>query len=139
MIITIIFLGMIFLGIISIKLGEHNYSDFGDYLEIFGCLSTTIGTIFLIISIIAIIVSHIMAPKVVQENNINYSGLCKRYEIVKSEYEDVSKSDVIADITAWNIEVYKVKYWTDNPWTNWFNPKEIADNLNYISLESEDK
>ena len=80
---------------------------------------------------------HATANHTVQQNKINYEGLCKRYEIVKSEYEDVSKSDVIADITAWNREVYNTKYWTENPWTNWFNPKKIADNLDYIPLEQE--
>ena len=132
MIITIIFLGMIFLGIVSIKLDEKYWNDF---LEIFGVINIMIGSVCLIISIIAIIVSHIVAAKIIQENKLEYEGLCMRYEIIKSEYEDVSKSDVIADITAWNMEVYNTKYWTDNPWTSWFNPKEIADNLNYISLE----
>ena len=94
MIITIIFLGMIFLGIISIKLTEKYYNDF---LEIFGGVNTFLGSICLIISIIVIIVSHITAPKIIQENKLEYDGLCKRYEIIKSEYEDVSKSDVIAD------------------------------------------
>lgn len=134
MIIIIILLGMIFLGIISIKLDENYYNEF---LEIFGCVNTMVGSLCLFISIIVIIVSHITAPKIIQENKLEYEGLCRRYEIVKSEYEDVSKSDVIGDITAWNIEVYNTKYWTDNPWTNWFNPKEIADNLNYISLDEE--
>ena len=132
MIIIITLLGMIFLGIISIKLTEKYYNDF---LEFFGGVNTVLGSICLIISIIIIIVSHITAPKIIQENKLEYDGLCKRYEIIKSEYEDVSKSDVIADITAWNMEVYNTKYWTDNLWTNWFNPKEIADNLNYILLE----
>lgn len=132
MIITITFLGMILLGIISIKLRDKYYNEF---LEIFGSFNIGIGSACLIISIIIIIVLHITAPKIIQENKLEYDGLCKRYEIIKSEYEDVSKSDVIADITAWNIEVYNTKYWTDNLWTNWFNPKEIADNLNYISLK----
>lgn len=135
MIIVIILLGMILLGVMFSKLGENIYSDFGDFLEICGVISTMLGSTFLIISIIAIIVSHILAPKIIQENKINYESLCKRYKVIKSEYEDVSKSDVIADITAWNVEVYNTKYWTDNLWTSWFNPKEIADNLNYISLE----
>jgi hypothetical protein len=95
------------------------------------------GIFFLIISLAIIIASHATANNVVQKNKINYEGLCKRYEIVKSEYEDVSKSDVIGDITAWNMEVYNTKYWSENPWTNWFNPKEIADNLEYIPLEEE--
>lgn len=135
MIITILFLVMILLGIIFIKLDEKYNNEF---LVGFGVFGIAIGSVSLIISIIVIIASHILAPKIIQENKLNYDGLCKRYEIVKSEYEDVSKSDVIVDITAWNIEVYNTKYWTDNLWTNWFNPKEIADNLNYISLEDEE-
>lgn len=132
MIITIISLGMILLGIISIKLGEKYYNEF---LGLSGVLNIVISSTSLIILIIIIIVSHITAPKIIQENKLEYDGLCKRYEIIRSEYEDVSKSDVIDDITAWNMEVYNTKYWTDNLWTNWFNPKEIADNLNYISLK----
>lgn len=132
MILTIIFLGMILLGIIAIRLNEKYYNDFLDY---FGILNIIFGSFCLIISIIVIIVSHIIAPKIIQENKLEYDGLCRRYEIIESEYEDVSKSDVIADITAWNMRVYNTKYWTDNPWTSWFNPKEIADNLEYIPLE----
>lgn len=132
MIITIILLVMTLLGIISIKLCDKYDNEF---LEFFGIVNFSLGLVFLTISVIIIISSHIMASRTIQENKLNYDGLCKRYEIIKSEYEDVSKSDVIADITAWNIRVYRKKYWTYNPWTSWFNPKEIADNLNYISLE----
>lgn len=135
MIMTISFLGMILLGIISIKLDDKYYNDF---LEGFGIINIVFGSVCLTISIIIIIFSHILAPKIIQENKLEYDGLCKRYEIIKSEYEDVSKSDVIADITAWNVRVYNTKYWTDNNLTSWFNPKEIADNLNYISLEGEE-
>ena len=132
MILTIIFLGMTLLGIISMVLRAKYYNDF---LEIFGDINVVIGSLCLIMVTLVIILSHITAPKIIQENKLAYDGLCKRYEVVKSEYEDVSKSDVIADITAWNMEVHNTKYWTDNPWTSWFNPKEIADNLNYIPLE----
>lgn len=128
MIIVIILLGMILLGIILNKLGNYN-------TEVFGVLSIIVGLMGLTVAITIIIVFHIAAPKIIQEQKIEYDGLCKRYEIVTSEYEDISKSDVIADITAWNMMVYNTKYWTDNPWTNWFNPKEIANNLNYIPLE----
>ena len=132
MIITIIFLGIILVGIISSILYEKSYNDF---LELFGPCNIVIGSLCLIIAIIAIIFAHITAPRATQENKLEYDGLCKRYEVIKSEYEDVSKSDVIADITAWNMKVYDTKYWTYNPWTNWFNPKEVADNLDYIPLE----
>jgi len=134
MILVFIFIFMLLLGIVFIRVS--NNSKF-DGLEIHGVLLTVFGSIFLIISVIIIIASYACADYNIQKNKIDYEGLCKRYEIVKSEYEDVSKSDVIADITGWNTEVYKTKYWTENPWTNWFNPKKISDNLDYIPLEEE--
>ena len=128
MIITFIFIIMVLLGFILMK------SDIEDS-DVTGGLIGGFGFVCLIISLIVIIATQATANHTVQQNKINYEGLCKRYEIVKSEYEDVSKSDVIADITAWNMEVYNTKYWTENLWTNWFNPKKIADNLDYIPLE----
>ncbi len=141
MILILIFSGLIILGIIFSKL--WNVNDYGDYL---GCLSFVIGSACLSVSIVLIAVNHINAPKVIQENKLKYESLCKRCEIIKSEYEDISKSDLINDIAEWNMEVYDTKYRTSNPWTSWFNPPKIADNLDYIYLdtfesiiESEDK
>lgn len=130
MILVFIFIAMILLGIVFL----HSNTDDGDML---GGILSAFGSFFLIISIIIIIISHACADNAIKKNQINYEGLCKRYEIVKSDYEDVSKSDVIGDITAWNMEVYNTKYWTENPWTNWFNPRKIADNLYYIPLDEE--
>jgi len=128
MIIIFIFVVMLVLGIIIERKCGYDLNFIGAILIVF---SSTI----LSISLIAIIATHATSYKTIQQNKIEYDGLCKRYEIIKSEYEDVSKSDVIADITAWNMEVYNTKYWAYNPWTNWFNPRAIADNLEYIPLE----
>ena len=107
-----------------------------DYdLDVIGILLGALCAIFIVISIIVIIILHMIAPKTIRENTIKYESLCKRLEIINSDYEDVSKSDVIADVSDWNIYVYNTKYWAYNPWTNWYNPKEIADNLDYISME----
>ena len=103
--------------------------------EVIGILLGALCALFILISIIVIIVSHMLVPKTIRENTIKYDSLCKRLEIINSDYEDVSKSDVIAEVSNWNIYVYNTKYWTYNPWTNWYNPKEIADNLDYISME----
>lgn len=130
MIITIIFAIILVLGIILIK-----HSKCIDILEFFGILLIVSGSVALLVSLIVIIISHATANKTIQQNKIYYDGLCKRHEIIESEYEDVSKSDVIAGITAWNAKVFEIKYWTENPWTNWFNPKSVADNLEYIPLE----
>lgn len=130
MIIIFILAIVLVLGIIILCKRRCSYD-----LDIIGTVLTFISSVTLFILLTVIIITHAIANKTIQQNKIDYDGLCKRYEIVKSEYEDVSKSDVIADITAWNIKVYNTKYWTENLWTNWFNPKSIADNLEYIPLE----
>lgn len=107
------------------------------YDDVSGILLGVLCVISIMVSIGIIIVSHVLVPKTIRENTIKYDSLCKRLEIINSDYEDVSKSDVIADIAEWNSFVYNKKYWTYNPWTNWYNPKEIADNLEYISMEQE--
>ena len=130
MLIILIFVIMLVLGIIFFDRSKIN-----ENLEIPGYLLFILGSGALFASLIIIIIVHSTADKVVRQNKINYDGLCKRYDIIESEYEDISKSDVIADITEWNVKVYNVKYWTESLWTNWFNPKIISDNLEYIPLE----
>jgi len=132
MILTLLFIVMTLSGLIILMKSDH-YED----TYVYGAIIGLSGSICLIISLIIIIFAHTTANMEIQQNKIAYEGLCKRYEIIKSEYEDVSKSDVIADITAWNMEVYNTKYWSENLWTNWFNPKKIADNLYYIPLDTE--
>lgn len=131
MILIFVFIIMVLLGFILMK------SDMGEDSDVIGAIIEVFGLFSLIVSLSIIIATHATANNEIQKNKIEYEGLCKRYEIIKSEYEDVSKSDVVADITAWNMEVYNTKYWTENLWTNWFNPKEIADDLDYIQLEEE--
>ena len=129
MIITLIFILMIIIGLIGFKIYKS------DDLDILLILMTTISVVGLLVCVVLISTQHACADKVIYSNQIYYDGLCKRLEVVQSDYEDVSKSQVIADITAWNMDVYDTKYWSESLWTNWFNPKEIADNMNYIPLE----
>lgn len=129
MIIILLLIVMILLGFIIMK------CNIGEDSDLTGGIIIGFGLVFLIISLLMIITAHTTANNSIQKNRIQYEGLCKRYQVIKSDYEDVSKSDVIADITAWNIEVYNTKYWTENLWTNWFNPRTISDNLYYIPLD----
>ena len=126
-----LFIIMVLLGLIIKK------CDIGEDPDMAGGTIIWFGIVFLSISLLIIIATHAFADKVIQRNKIQYEGLCKRYKIITSEYEDVSKSDVIRDITEWNMSVYNTKYWTENQLTNWFNPRKIADNLYYIPLDEE--
>ena len=129
MIITIIFVLIIIIGLIAIKFDE--YGNF-DMLEL---LIMVFGVFGLLVCIVCISTEHACADKIIYNNQIYYDGLCKRLEVVQSDYEDVSKSQVIKDVSEWNMDVYNTKYWSESPWTNWFNPKDIADNMDYIPLE----
>ena len=131
MILIFLFVLMVVLGLIIKK------CDIGEDPDVAGGTMIFLGLCFLITSLIIIIAAHATANACIQKNKIKYEGLCKRYKIITSEYEDVSKSDVIRDITEWNVEVYKAKYWAENPWTNWFNSKKVANNLYYIPLDEE--
>lgn len=75
---------------------------------------------------------HVGVDVQIEEKRIEYEALCERYEIATSEYEDVSKSDVIKDVAEWNKEVYTYKHWAYNPWTNWFYSRRLADELEMI-------
>lgn len=129
MIFTILALIAVVIGVLTIIFSKDDVAD------TVGAGFTVIGGIFLLMFIIIIVGMHLTASKHIEQNKIQYDGLCKRLEVITSDYEDVSKSDVIADITEWNMGVYNKKFWAYNPWTSWFNPRKVADELNYISLE----
>ena len=93
------------------------------------------GFIFLIGCIIGIICAHAVENKNIEMNNIEYESLCQRLEIVNSEYEDMSKSDVIKDVSEWNKMVLEKKYWSKNPWTSWFFSQKVVDDLKYIDYK----
>lgn len=127
MILTIIVLIMTIVGIVM--LWKCDYYGIGNGL---GLLFTVCGGVIAFSMVICIICAHVGVDAQIEENRIEYESLCERYEIVTSEYEDVSKSDVIKDIAEWNKKVYSEKYWAYNPWTNWFYSRRIVDDLKMI-------
>ena len=128
MILTILTVVAIVIGVILLSKDECEEGVlFG-----LGLLFTIGGGLIAFIMAICIICAHVGVDAVIEENRIEYESLCQRYEIVTSEYEDVSKSDVIKDIAEWNKNVYSEKHWAYNPWTNWFYSKRVADELEMI-------
>ena len=96
---------------------------------------SVVGFICLICCIIGIICAHVGENKNIEMNNIEYESLCNRLEIVNSDYEDMSKSDVIKDVSEWNKMVLEKKYWAKNPWTSWFFSQKVVDDLKYIDYK----
>ena len=127
MILTIIAMLMIPVGAWMVHKDKYEGVVYG-----IGLLFTVCGGLIAFIMAICIICAHVGVDATIEENRIEYESLCERYEIVTSEYEDVSKSDVIKDIAEWNKKVYNTKHWAYNPWTSWFYSKRVADDMKMI-------
>ena len=131
--------GTFILGFIFYKLGDYLYyrkgviySSSRDVLETIGIVGLFFGGIASGICLMILLGKNIGVSNNIEKDNIKYESLCKRLEIVESEYEDVSKSDVIKDIAEWNSDVVNDKYWASSLWTNWFFNKRQIDNLKTI-------
>ena len=130
MILTIITVIAIAVGVVLLRKAEYEEGVlFG-----LGLFFTIGGGLIAFIMAIVIISAHVGVDALIEENRIKYESLCRRYEIVTSEYEDVSKSDVIKDIAEWNKDVYSYKYWANSPWTSWFYSKRLADSIEMIEI-----
>lgn len=127
MILTIIVVIVTVIGIVMLNKNEYEGIAYG-----LGLLFTILGGIVAFFMAVGIICAHVGVDTTIEENRIEYESLCERNEIVVSEYEDVSKSDVIKDIAEWNKSVYSYKHWAYNPWTNWFHSKRVADQMEMI-------
>lgn len=97
-----------------------------------GVMIFIIGCIAMLACLTIIICQHAITTTQMNKNKIQYESLQKRLEIVNSEYEDVSKSDVIKDIGDWNQEVYDYNYWNNNLFTNWMYSDKVAESYKYI-------
>lgn len=137
MIITLIALGLLIIGIILCILNEKTnvFGRFYDEIELLCFVFIFFGIIASITCIGIILCKGIGENNTINKNKMEYEALQRRIEIVNSEYEDASRSDLIKDINEWNEEVYNQKYWAKNPWTNWFINQKIADGLEYIDFE----
>lgn len=138
MIIFLIGIVILLIGIIAAII-ESNTNSFNFSLEEAllwtAFIGITIGSIMVFVMTGIFITNHAGIDAGIHKYEIEHDGLVKRLEIINSDYEDVSKSDVIKDITEWNKDVYSEKYWSSNPWTNWFYSQRFVDSLEYIELE----
>ena len=132
MILTIIAFAVLAAGLYMGIKGDKTYNE---VLTECGFAATVVGSLAAIIMVFLIIIAHVGVDVTIEKNRIKYESLCERYELIVSEYEDVSKSDIIKEITEWNLSVYSEKHWANNPWTNWFFSKRVADSVEMIELK----
>lgn len=136
MIITLIGIGLIVLGIICLFISGRSLSyNISVSLDACGAISFVIGLIIIIVAVIVIFLNHTCVDNDIYNSKLTYESLVDRIEYIDSDYEDVSKSEVIKDVYEWNKSVHSAKYWSSNPWTNWFWSQKYVDSLEYIELE----
>ena len=131
MIITLIFVAIVVIGIALVIKGK--YDDMGTA----GCIIAAVGCFCVFFCLFIVLFQHIGISTIIAENNIQYEALCERQELIGSQYEDVSRSDIIKDVAEWNIKVRHYQYWAYNPWTSWFYSREVADNMKLIERSGE--
>ena len=137
MIITLIAFGILVLGIIGVvacakDLISYKINVFAEYI---GDICVVIGSLFTIICVSIIIIAHCGIDHQIYQKQLECESIVKQIECIDSDYEDVSKAGIIQKVYDWNSYVHNTKYWSDNPWTSWFNSKRLADSLKYIDLE----
>ena len=101
-------------------------------LDVLSHVSLIAGIFGLILCGLIIFITHTGIDAQIRSNQIEYESLCDRLEIVNSDYEDVSKSDVIKDVADWNDRVNRALYWSQNPWTSWFYSQREVSELQFI-------
>ena len=133
MILTIIAVTFVCIGIVLHFLDKHFYAD----LDAIGFLLVTFGSIGLIICVCTIIGIQATSDYKVKQLEVEYTSLVEQKKILDSQYEDISKAEVINRIGEWNKKVEVYKYWADSLWTNWFHSKKVLNSMQCISFSIE--
>lgn len=108
---------------------------------LFGLAATclTPGIVMGVIFSFIAICNHSAVDKSIYETEMQYEALTKQLYMINSEYEDVSKTEVMQKVYDWNVHVHDTKYWSESPWTNWLYSKKYADSLKYIEMDGVNK
>ena len=133
MILLIIFGIILAIGIILVVKYKDDWEHDGTYI-VGLILSWTFG-LFTVISLGIIIIIHCGTDSQIEYYKIERDALIKRMEVSDSNYEDVSKSDVISDVAKWNQNVVRARYWSNNLLTNWFYSQDVVDSLEMIDMD----
>lgn len=130
MIITLIILALFIFGIVIAILDNRKWLS--EKILIPGVVSFVFGIIGIVIVLTTIFVNNFSTQRVIKEKEMQYESLISQMECIDSDYEDLSKSQIIKSVYDWNIYVYNTKYYAESIWTNWLCNQKFADSLQYI-------
>ena len=133
MILTIISITVLVIGICLTLCFRKFYVS--DFLDPVGFYSTIFGAIAVAIAVVFILIGHCNTDVKIYTKQLERKAIVSQLELTPSGYENTSKIELIQKVSEWNQEVYSAKYWSENPWTNWFWSKKYVDSLEYIDTD----
>lgn len=137
MILTYIAMGLVIVGIVLSVVDGSNPNKCNKLLIVLSSTSLVLGIVMGALIGLVFIANHTAVDNQIYEKQMEYESITRRLQIIDSEYEDVSKAEIIQKVYDWNTAVYLSKYWAKSPWTNWLCNKKYSDSLEYIEMEEE--
>lgn len=140
MIFIIFFVALIVIGVVFRIIMKSHKKDYHSswkrklYVSMVINSCTLIGLAGLAVCLTVIFTSNIGVNEKIYDAQLDRESIVQQLERVKSDYEDVSEIEVIDKVYQWNKEVHAAKYWSQNPWANWFWNKEYVYSLKYIDM-----
>lgn len=135
MIITLIFIGILIGGIVLVCVGSNikrlSWSA-KDNIEFAGILMIVAGIILSLVTSGIAIGNAIVRD--VNYQNFLYEKEMLEYRIERMDENITGNEMLYNDIVDFNNTLRNTKKWANNPWTNWFCNKYIAE-MDYIELE----
>lgn len=133
MILTYITMGLVIVGIVLSVVNDKCNT----LLLVLGVTSLILGILMGAVIGLVAIANHTAVDNRIYKKQMEYESITRQLQIIDSEYEDVSKAEIIQKVYDWNTAVYQSKYWAKSPWTNWLYNKKYSDSLEYIEMEKE--
>ena len=131
-IIMLIIFSLIVLILIGVWLLILDNLYYNDWFEIIGGFITITGVVSLIVCSIYIFSIHI-------SSDLKCANMIAKKEML--EYRLEKQSNIVgnellySEILDFNNDLRSIKKWANNPWTNWFNYQQIANNVDYINIK----
>lgn len=131
MLILIISFILLVIGIICIIIDSKVYLSPKIFLFGTGVICFFIGAIGLIVSMT--LVSRVQFHKDVEYQNKLYEKEMLEYRI--SKQDNINGNELLyTQIIDFNNDLRYKKKWAANPWTNWFINQDIANKIDYITI-----
>ena len=132
MIWTLIFIGILIIGIVCIVVGNYLGHSFEGLLM--GGIFTTAISGFILVVFIGVVIGANATAEIEYQNKLQERDMLE-YRIEHMEKNITGNEMLYNDIVEFNNDLRTTKRWANSPWTNWFNNQKIA-SMNYIELEN---